>query len=675
MTHARQSLLSCRLIIAGALALAIGAGAAVHAAAGMPAAPRAAPVVGSGLIAFVGRLGSRAASADLFLLRWDGARSTVARLTEGFGRVYGLSWSPDGGKLVFAGQQAGSAATGLYVADLRAGRIARLTDQFGARQGVAYPPQWSPDGSRVLYASDHPGNSDIFVIQADGSGLINLTRHSGEDSQPRWSPDGKTVYFRSIRDGRKGDDLYAVSAAGGESRRLAEMGGGTLGGLAVSPDGKRLAFHYRNDIHVIGVDGSGLANLTGDAKANYDPAWSPDGARIAFRSERSGERDKSSKRMNIDLYVMTAPGASSASAPRINRLTTDSETDQMHAWSPDGAALVFTSRQHGLSQLYWVRADGAGLARLTEREDWEDIWPAWQPAGAAPVALPEEPIRFSAAAAAAAVAAPTPDPPPAGRIVFSSDRDGNFEIYTAGQDGGRVARLTSHPAFDGEPAWSPDGARIVFSSHRDGDSNLYRMNADGSQLARLTDHAAMDATPAWSPDGKWIVFTSNRGGDFDIYAMQSSGSPATAVITGPGNQIAPAWSPDGTGLVYASDHSGALELYVADSAGIGRPLTRGMSKVASPDWSPNGRYIAFASNAKGNYDLYLVKPDGSGLQQVTRDKADNFQPRWSPDGKFLVFVTGRGREADIYVLAESGSAARVTNNKAADTAPDWGPMK
>jgi Tol biopolymer transport system component len=132
MTLARF-LLFRRLFVAGALVMVMGAGASTQAAPGRIGAPGAAP--GSGLIAFVGRLGSRAASADLFLLRWDGARPAVARLTEGFGRVYGLSWSPGGASLLFVAGREGEAD--IYALS-ESGRVTRVTNN----QAADTAPDW-----------------------------------------------------------------------------------------------------------------------------------------------------------------------------------------------------------------------------------------------------------------------------------------------------------------------------------------------------------------------------------------------------------------------------------------------------------------------------------------------------------------------------------------------------
>ena len=112
------------------------------------------------------------------------------------------------------------------------------------------------------------------------------------------------------------------------------------------------------------------------------------------------------------------------------------------------------------------------------------------------------------------------------RVVFASNRDGNYEYYAMNADGSGQWRLTDNGASDTYPAWSPDGGRIVFQSYRDGQAELYVMNADGSGQARLTYHDAYDGEAAWSPDGMQIAFTRRSGDDYRIWVMNADGSGA-----------------------------------------------------------------------------------------------------------------------------------------------------
>ena len=106
------------------------------------------------------------------------------------------------------------------------------------------------------------------------------------------------------------------------------------------------------------------------------------------------------------------------------------------------------------------------------------------------------------------------------KLVFSSQRDGNPEIYVINADGTGLQRLTKNRAIDTKPSWSPDGSMIVFSSDRKR-NEIYIMNADGRDVTQLTKNSFADTGPAWSPNGTRIVFTSNRDGNLEIYSMNS----------------------------------------------------------------------------------------------------------------------------------------------------------
>ena len=190
-----------------------------------------------------------------------------------------------------------------------------------------------------------------------------------------------------------------------------------------------------------------------------------------------------------------------------------------------------------------------------------------------------------------------------GKIVFHSNRDGNFnihmdwhgdfEIYTMKSDGSSQTRLTFNGTDDFSPAWSPNGKQIVFKSYRNGDQRpeIYVMDADGSNQLRLTHHPGWDVDPDWSPDGNQIAFSSDRHGDpnkFGIFVMDTDGSNVR---------------------------------HVRD---FGR----------SPKWSPDGKWILFR-----NGDIYAIRPDGTDLWRVLEQKPDIVihLGGWSPDRKRIVY--------------------------------------
>jgi Tol biopolymer transport system component len=274
---------------------------------------------------------------------------------------------------------------------------------------------------------------------------------------------------------------------------------------------------------------------------------------------------------------------------------------------------------------------------------------------------------------------PTPPPDgPTGRIVFVSDRDGNFDIYTMNADGSAMTRLTTDPGPDMAPAWAPDGSRVVFVSERDDNKEIYVMNSDGSNQVNLTNHPDADEEPAWSPDGSKIVFRSNRDGRAQVYTINPDGSELTRVSTSTeGDDYDPAWSPDGTQIAFVSNRDQNAEIYVMNADGSGAAnLTNHPATETAPAWASDGSRIAFQTQRDGNWQVYTMNPDGSQPANISNSTSSDQGPGWSPDSQYLTFYTDRGPGFfDVYIMSRSGAGvSNLTNN--ADTAdwfPAWGP--
>jgi len=263
------------------------------------------------------------------------------------------------------------------------------------------------------------------------------------------------------------------------------------------------------------------------------------------------------------------------------------------------------------------------------------------------------------------------------KIVFSSTRDGNLEIYTMSSDGSGVTRLTNHPAADVFPAWSPDRTKIAFTSNRSGQFEIYTMNADGSSPTRLTFGASVNGGAAWSPDGLKIAFTSNRDGNFEIYSMNPDGTGLARLTNHPAADFKPTWSPDATRIAFTSTRDGLAHIYSmnADGTGVTR-LTSGFQLDGSPAWSPDGTKIAFSSNRGSllNLEIYVMNADGSSPVKLTNDPALDSEPAWSPDGAKILFSSNRTGllNFQIYAMNTDGSGpTRLTSNRAADASPQW----
>ena len=271
--------------------------------------------------------------------------------------------------------------------------------------------------------------------------------------------------------------------------------------------------------------------------------------------------------------------------------------------------------------------------------------------------------------------APQPHPALVGRIAFSSDRDGNDEIYVMDTNASGLTRLTVNEASDTSPVFSPDGSKIAFTSDRDGARDIFVMDSrNGSNQSNLTGNADHDHKPSWSPDGEKITFNSHREG-FNVFVMNADGSGQTRLTMGVGmeNQDA-SWSPDGSRIVfYTYRGNGDIFLMNADGSNETR-LTKSTDDDLTPSWSPDGTRIAFTSYRDGNPEIYVINVDGSGATRLTHDVGADWSPSWSPDGAWIAFDSERDGNREIYVINANGYGfTRLTDNPARDASPSWAP--
>lgn len=265
-----------------------------------------------------------------------------------------------------------------------------------------------------------------------------------------------------------------------------------------------------------------------------------------------------------------------------------------------------------------------------------------------------------------------------GIVAFTSDRDGNHEIYVVRDDGRELRRLTFHDAADVWATWSPDGEQIAFVSDRDGNDEIYLMDADGSHLRRFTFHPARDGWPAWSPDGTQLAFASNRDGNLEIYLQQIDGTGSTRLTDSASQEYRPSWSPDGGRLVFHARGPrgrGPTAIFAMNVDGSGRfeLSDRGSGAV----WSPDGALIAFDAERGegiGIIDIFVMNADGGGRRRITRHDDHDEYPSWSPDGSKIAFESDVGGNDEVFTIRVDGSnRRRLTHNDAYDGQPSYSP--
>ncbi len=273
-----------------------------------------------------------------------------------------------------------------------------------------------------------------------------------------------------------------------------------------------------------------------------------------------------------------------------------------------------------------------------------------------------------------------------GRITFSTGTD---DPYVVNANGSGLRKLTSNPANDFDPAWSPDGRMIAFRSERDGNTEIYLMAADGSTQRNLSRDPSDDWGPTWSPDGQ-VVWNCAGGQAIGFRACIERAD-------GSGLHMIPAeiyveymdWSRDGTKIVFMSQEPGASgsdpdhNVYVMSADGTGATrLTTAPGEDGWPSWSPDGRQIAFATTrddcrnstaddclSSGDigpfFDLYVMNADGSDQHRVTNKMAQFVD--WSSDGRYLVFSPG------LNVSRPDGSGLTQIPGAGDALFPDWAP--
>lgn len=262
--------------------------------------------------------------------------------------------------------------------------------------------------------------------------------------------------FVSSRDGDYA--IFTMTASGGHQRRLTKAEGVVSQGESVffqidpawSPDGAKIAFGSgrsgSSDVYVMNADGTGTTQLTSGKDNDTHPTWSPDGNRIAF--VRAG-----------DIYVMKADGSD------LRRISDIDAEEADPAWSPDGSLLAYTRRTPGgpIRDVWVMRPDGSGRRALT-RQNGRAFTPSWSPDST--------------------------------RIVFSSNAKGEvFALYTVGIDAKGVKSVVPTAGDNFEPSWSPDGTKIAYQE----DGAIFTVELGGGDVQKLTDNETNDSSPAWKP--------------------------------------------------------------------------------------------------------------------------------------------------------------------------------
>ncbi|HEY0514594.1 MAG TPA: hypothetical protein VGH73_22015 [Thermoanaerobaculia bacterium] len=313
---------------------------------------------------------------------------------------------------------------------------------------TSFPGPPAVASGRIAFESRRDGNSEIYVMNADGTGQTNLTHNLADDHDLAWSPDGSRIAF--LRSG----GLWVMNADGGNQRQL----GASVSRPAWSPDGTKIAVSFQSGttsgISVINADGSGGAGLTSTVAGRPDssPNWSPDGTKIVFVSGRDA---------NSEIYVMNADGSNPVN------LTNSLGEDYSPSWSPDGSRIVYMHQY----QVYVMDADGGNRINVSHSDD-PNYGPVWSPDGTR--------IAYY-------------------RIILHGVGN-QAAVFVVNPDGSGAQQVNVATSYDTVPAWSPTGAHLAVQNYYpEGNSEIYLFNSDGTGPHNLTNRAGYDANPRWQP--------------------------------------------------------------------------------------------------------------------------------------------------------------------------------
>ncbi len=573
--------------------------------------------------------------------------------------------------------QPGIAASGIPTFS----RVVRLT----ASAAHEMAPAISPDGKWVAYLSDARGPTDVWVQFVGGGQPINLTANSQLVLGSRSivggleiSPDGARILFIGGPTEATSNATYSVPAPlGGVPSRFLPSG---VAGARWSPDGTRIAYTLAGGsagdaIWLAAADGTNprlLVRAEGNLHKHW-PSWSADGQYVYF--------DRSITAWNAaptEVYRVAAAGGTPervvASASRAENATA----------TPDGRGLVYAANPTKAEMnLWWRPLAGGQSVRLTTGVG-EYAQPRMSRDGRTMVCTLFETraslVRLDLAPGSTATSLPItdgytgdldPDLSRSGdRMVFSSTRSGQRNLWIARADGTDPRPLTSDASIDEYPQFAPDGQQIAFISNRDGARGLWIISTDGGVPRRLL---AANVLPyfSWSPDGREIVY-STPAGELPGLSVVAIADGRTRRLPTPGGATSPAWSPTADLIAYLEvspnvpgQQTGQAGAFVRFMTSRGQPITRDIGQ-ALPfangflTWSPDGRSIAVARvPGAAAASIWIAGLDpSSSVRQVFRFPDDALVRGlvWSRDGRSVIIGQERA-SSDIVLFDQAASGS------------------
>lgn len=537
-------------------------------------------------------------------------------------------------------------------------------------------PSWSSSG-KIAYERE----GAIWTMNADGSNrtvFASITQPG--PTRPAYSPDGTKLAFVSA------GEIWVIGSDGMNERRVTTNTSSDTD-PAWSPDGTKIIFGKdANGIAVINLDGTNEANISAGSP-DSKPAWSNDGTKIAF-VRRGTTTD--------GIYTMDAEGRNQL------RVVADVTTQPGRNFNDDPAWQPVALQPNTVVISGRITRNGESLAGVTVNLTGSETVTATTnalgefnfgnlPNGGSYTVTPTlanhifNPPRkiFNGVTAnriadfAGGQTCSTPGCKVNGKVVFERGSD----LYIANADGTGVTLLTTG-GINTDAAFSPDGSKVLFRSNRDGNYEIYRINVDGAGVQRLTTAAGSDEYPVYSADGSKIAFTSDRDGNVEIYTMNADGSNQLRLTNNAIVDRQPTFSGDGTRIAFsrAYDGTGRTAIYTMNSANgsnvsqITFPPTAAAFYDGYPSFSPDSSKLLFRRYNDGSFtsEFYIVNADGSGIGVISGVSGFVYKPSFSPDGTRVIFSRLFGTSSyNVQSVPTSGGSETlmVTNGHQADWQP------
>lgn len=368
-----------------------------------------------------------------------------------------LSFSPDGQFLAHANLDSSNNDAGIFTINLQTGEKTRLT--VPDAPAVDHTPRFSPDGKSLAFIRYFSSfRREIFVIPAGGGEARQITSDDARIYGLAWNADGEKIFFTSFRAGNQ-LNLWQVSAAAKEEPQLIPTGARDLQSVAISPNEKTIAFVEETaDENIWQIEPDKAPRpLIRSTRADHSQQFSPDGATIAFASDRTG---------NYEIWLADADGKN-------QRQLTDAKTSAgSPRFSPDGKFVAYDAQISGGSDVYLISASGGAVRRLTE-DGKNNSLPAWSADGQ--------------------------------WIFFISNRSGSDQIWKMPVGGGEAAQLTKEGAF--EMFAAPDGKRIIYSKGG-GKPGLWSVGTNGGDEQSISELADAGVWRSWFVASSGVYYTA-----------------------------------------------------------------------------------------------------------------------------------------------------------------------